>query len=97
MVTRKELREEIERHVENLKRGEQVERPADPPVVPSAPVQPEASGDRGIREFVPSRGDEDYMLRTSDPELKAILARLLDLTEELEAYTWDRLEKIRVK
>lgn len=97
MVTRKELREEIERYVEYLKQGKQTERPTATPVVPSTPAESETRGDRGIHEFVPSRGDEDYMFRTSDQELKTILVRLLDLSEELEAYTWDRLEKIRAK
>jgi hypothetical protein len=95
MVTRKELREEIERHVEQLKTGKKPERPADTPAVQVTPAEPESRRDRSLRGFVPSRGDEDYLFKTSDPELKEILARFLDLAEELEAFTWNKLETIR--
>lgn len=95
MVTRKELREEIERHVEELKRGTTPRRPADEETVPAAAAEPEAGGDRSVRGFVPSRGDEPYLYKPKDPELAAVCSSVLDVLERFEEVVWRALEENR--
>ena len=96
MVSRKELTAEVQRHVASLIAGETSQSTADEAPADPFRHEPPPERDRSVRGFVPSRGDEDYLLKTHDPELKEILSRLLDVTEELDAYTWKQLEKIRV-
>ena len=53
-------------------------------------------GTKRVSEFVPSRGDEPYMLKVRDPQLKDILSRMLDVTEEYDTYVWEKLEDDRI-
>lgn len=95
-MTRKEIREWIEEHINDIiDGGEEALKQPSPATERVAVDEPSPERDRSVCQFVPSRGDEDYLFKTSDPELKAILTRLLDASDELEAYTWQQLEKIR--
>ena len=95
MVTRKQLREEIERHVERLKRGETAERQRDEETVPAAADEPDTPAVVGVRGFVPSRGDESYLYRPKDPELAAACSAALDACERLDEVIWRKLEENR--
>ena len=60
-----------------------------------APAEPEASRDRSVRAFVPSRGDEEYLYRGKDPELTAACSSVLDACEHLDQVIWRKLEENR--
>ncbi|GAF68892.1 unnamed protein product [marine sediment metagenome] len=57
--------------------------------------EPETSGDRGFRGFVPSRGDEDYLTQPKDPGIAAACSRILDDTALIEKLTWETIERNR--
>lgn len=45
--------------------------------------------------FVPSRGDEPYIYSPKDTELAAKCSSVLDATERLDRYIWEKLEENR--
>jgi len=96
MVTRKELREEVERHVEELKRGIKApERERDEETVPAPTDKSDTRPADGVCGFVPSRGDEPYLYKPQDPELAAVCSNVLDVLERFEKAVWRALEENR--
>lgn len=96
MVSRKELRTEIERYVEELGSGKEVKQEPDQTPTPPATNEPPASRDRSVPRFVPSRGDESYLYKPKNPELAAACSTVLDGLEHIEEYVWEQLEKNRL-
>jgi len=45
--------------------------------------------------FVPSRGDEDYLFKSKDPEWTRLCSAVLDATQELDGYVWQTMERNR--
>lgn len=79
----------------NNDQGTEVEPLADTPVERTAEGRAEARGDRSVREFVPSRGDEGYLYSGEDPELAAACSSVLDGLDFIQQYTWTALERNR--
>lgn len=97
MVSRKQLKEEIERHVATLIFGPgQTADSKTEPALTSAPIsKPAAERNRSVREFVPSRGDEPYLYSGENPELTDACRGVLDGLEFIEKFTWAALNKDR--
>jgi len=93
MITRKELREAIQRHVKYLIEGKEIELATDEEVEEVTGIKPKARGDRDVCGFVPSRGDEAYLTRPRDPELAATCSRILDDVAIVEAFAWETIER----
>ena len=100
LVTRKEVTELVEALInDEARKGWQdeevqpVQRDDDQrSAVPRARM-PEQSFTEAA--FVPSRGDEPYLYKPSDPELAAKLSALLDDSRAFEEYVWKQLEANR--
>ena len=92
MVTRKELTEAVERHVEYLIKGK-VEEDA---VFAAKKILDEKEIPKDVK-FTPSRGDEAYLTRPKDPELAATCSRILDDVAIVEAFVWETIERNRKK
>lgn len=94
-VSRKELREEIDNHVQSLIAGAAVVKV---PVEAAERIlkdEPSPERDRSVREFVPSRGDEDYLAQPKDPGIAAACSRILDDVALIEQFAWDTIERNR--
>lgn len=59
------------------------------------PLPPQTVGNRSLREFVPSRGDEPYLYKPENPELAAACSAILDGLQYIETRVWDELERNR--
>jgi hypothetical protein len=109
MVKRSEVTEAIQRYVKSLIAGQpieianyensgcsnEVEPAANEAVKRTTGVGAEAGGDRSLCEFVPSRGDEDYLYSGEDPELTAACSSVLDGLQLIERHVWATLERNR--
>ena len=87
----------VEDIVGEVIQGNTIEPASSRPVKAADEVEPAApaSGDRGIHEFVPTRGDEAYMYKGKDPELAAQCSKVLDGIQYIEQYAWTALERNR--
>ena len=103
MVSRKELTGLVNKYIEDLKNGRNPyttdggESREVPAVAEGEPDSQRAGHHRSTPEFIPSRGDEPYLFKASDPALRDIHSRFLDLAQELEDYTWEQMERNRDK
>ncbi len=58
-----------------------------------AEVQGDFKKDSTVGEFIPSRGDEPYLLKVKDESLRAIHSRMLDCIEDYETAVQREIEK----
>jgi hypothetical protein len=87
MVTRKELREAIELHVEYLIKRNKVDQLLAEPEVICEEGQPS--------DFVPSRGDEPYLSQPRDPGIAEACTQILDAAKLIEDFAWETVERNR--
>jgi hypothetical protein len=96
MVSRKEVTDFVNASIQQAILGSEK---TDPEPVreaeDAAPVRTEVLRDRGVHNFVPSRGDEPYLYRPKDPKLAAALSTVLNAAEALDMYIWNELERNR--
>ena len=109
LVTRKEVTELTQTLVNDvLKRGLREDN-GQTTEVNSEPEGP-SDGDSGQRgdggggssvsddpdtRFIPSRGDEGYLAKPSDPGVAAACSRILDDAALIEQFAWDTIERNR--
>lgn len=95
-MTRKQVRDWVEEMVNEFIDGsEEAEPGTDEAADEVAEDIPKADGDRSVRGFVPSRGDEDYLTQPKIPGISAACSRILDDTAIIEKLTWEAIEANR--
>lgn len=104
MVSRKEVTAWVEEAIEQLLTTQENndDQGSDTQLIPTEaieaitePLPPQTVGDRSLREFVPSRGDEPYLYKPENPELAAACSAILDGLQYIETRVWDELERNR--
>lgn len=99
LISRKQLNELVLGLIEGIKDGtlrpigEEARPVAEAAPERTAEARPETVGDRGVREFVPSRGDEDYLTQPKDAGIAAACSRILDDTALIETFAWETIER----
>jgi hypothetical protein len=95
-MTRKQITAWVEEMVHDYIHEKVNEEPVEqaPETVARQP-EDKPGGDRGVRDFVPSRGDEPYLCRPKSPELAAACSAILDGLEVIEEFAWESLERNR--
>lgn len=95
MVTRKDLKEAIDRHVKYLVSPGEVDGAGHKKTVPSAADEPDTRSTEPVRRFVPSRGDEPYIAQPKDSGIADACSRILDAAELIQNFAWDTIERNR--
>lgn len=95
LATRNDIKEAIYEYVQALIRGEEAKPSTDATVEASSEKLPETGGDRSVRGFVPSRGDEPYLTQPKDPELAVACSSMLDIAERIDQMIWETIERNR--
>lgn len=95
MVSRKELREEVERHVYLLGSDAEIISVASEKTQEAPREETTTGRDSSISGFVPSRGDEDYLTQPKDKDIAAACSRILDDAALIEQFAWDTIERNR--
>ena len=109
LVTRKEVTDLVESLIQyEIERGYEDDQSTEAGTGAEAPVDgnPGQRGDGGgdqrvpddvTPDFVPSRGDEDYLAQPRDPGVAAACSRILDDAALIEKFAWDTVERNRKK
>ena len=98
LATRNDIKEAIYEYIQKvLIGGEEVEPRTNATAEDPSERLPETGGDRSVRDFVPSRGDEPYLTQPKDPELAAACSSMLDIAERIDQMIWETIEKNRRK
>ena len=95
LVSRKQLRQFVEGKIDEAIAGKTTGPEGDTTPEGTTTAEPKRSGDNCVREFVPSRGDEDYLAQPRDPGIAAACSRILDDTALIETFAWETIERNR--
>jgi hypothetical protein len=96
LATRNDIKEAIYEYVQKvLIGGEEVESRTNATTEDPSEKLPETGGDRSVRGFVPSRGDEPYLTQPKDPELAVACSSMLDIAERIDQMIWETIERNR--